>query len=103
MSEDKIEGTEDKQVLEDWFEGVAMKVSLIYIGAKAILDWAAANATEITPSEISRRSEICLAKMLSLQLYAFLKSKNNTSDANHLKTLSSLREVWKVGKICPRN
>ena len=27
-SEEKIEGTEDKQMLEDWFEGVSMKVSL---------------------------------------------------------------------------
>ena len=32
-SEDKVEGTEDKQVLQYLFEGVAMKVNLVYPGA----------------------------------------------------------------------
>ena len=76
-SEDKIEGTEDKQTLEDWFEGVSMKINLIYPGAKAILDWASSNSTEITASEIARRPDMTLATMLSLQLYVFLRVRLN--------------------------
>ena len=73
VSEDKIEGVEDKQTLEDWFENVATKVNLVYPGAKAILGWAASNATEITASEINSRGDSSLATMLSLQMYVFLK------------------------------
>ena len=63
-SEDKIEGTEDKQTLEDSFEGVAMNVNLVYPGAKAILDRAAESGSEITASEINRRGDSNLATML---------------------------------------
>ena len=97
-SEDKIEGVEDKQTLEDWFENVAMKVNLVYPGAKTILDWAASNAAEITASEINRRGDSTLATMLSLQMYVFLKCKTKATAANHLKTLSSERglEGWRI-------
>ena len=75
-----------------------MRVNLIYPGAKAILEWAAANATAITPSERWRRSETSLAIMLSLQLYVLLKCKTKLSAANHLKTLSSEKglEGWRM-------
>ena len=97
-SEDKIEGVEDKQTLEDWFENVAMKVNLVYPGAKSILDWAASSATEITASEINRRGDSTLATMLSLQMYVFLKCKTKATASNHLKTLSSERglEGWRI-------
>ena len=97
-SEDRIEGTEDKQTLKDCFEGVSMKIHLIYPGAKAILDWAAASSTEITASEIARRPDMSLATMLSLQFYVFLKCKTKLTAANNLKTLSSERglEGWRV-------
>ena len=84
-SEDKIEGTEDKQTLEDWFENVNMKVNFVYQGAKAILDWAASDGTEITASEINRRGDSTLATMLSLQMYVFLRCKTKATAANHLK------------------
>ena len=38
VSEDPIEGAEEKQVLEDWFEGVDMKVNLVYPGTQTLLD-----------------------------------------------------------------
>lgn len=88
-SEDKTEGTEDKQTLEDGFENVAMKVNLVYPGAKATLDRVANNGTEITASEINRRGDNTLATMLSLQMYVFLKCKTKMTTANHLKTLNS--------------
>ena len=61
-SEEKIEGTEDKQTLQDWFENVAMKVNLVYPGSKAILDRAAGNVTEIAQSEMNRRGDNVLGE-----------------------------------------
>ena len=97
-SEDKIEGTEDKQTLEDWFEGVDMNVNLVYPGAKAILDRTAESASKITASEISRRPDNTLATMLSLQMYVFLECKTKMTATNYLNTLSSERglEGWRI-------
>ena len=72
MSEEKIDGTESRQTLEDWFDDVAMKIHLVYPGAQAILEWAAQSTTEITSSEIERRRDIILATPLSLHLFVFL-------------------------------
>ena len=98
LSDEKIDGTESRQTLEDWFEDVAMKVNLVYPGSQAILDWAAQSTMEITPSEIARRADNMLATSLSLQMYVFLKCKTKASAANHLKTLSTERglEGWRI-------
>ena len=54
MSDERIDGTESRQTLEDWFDDVAMKMNLVYPGAQAILEWAAQSTTEITSAEIER-------------------------------------------------
>ena len=75
MSDERIDGTESRQTLEDWFDDVAMKINLVYPGAQAILDLAAQRRTDITSSEIERRRDNILATSLSLQLFVFLKCK----------------------------
>ena len=61
MSEEQLDGKDDKQTLEDWFSNVDMKVNLVYPGAKKVLDWAAAETEEITPTVVSRRPDAGMA------------------------------------------
>ena len=91
MSDERIDGTDTRQTLEDWFDDVAMKINLVHAGAQAILEWATQSTAKITSSKIERRRDSLLATSLFLQLLVFLKCKTKASAANHLKTLSSER------------
>ena len=75
-----------------------MKVDLIYPEAKAILDWAAESASEVTASKISRRPDNTFATMLSLQMYVFLQCKTKMKAANLPKTRSYEKglEGWRI-------
>ena len=75
-----------------------MKVNLIHPGTQSILEWAAAQPTEITFMGIASRHDSALATTISIQMYVFLRCKTKLAAANHMKPLSSDRglEAWRV-------
>ena len=96
--EDKLDGGEDKNTIEEWFSTVVMKVNLVYPGAQTIMEWAGTTTEEITQGEINRRHDNTLATTLSIQMYVFLKCKTKGMAANHLRPLRADQglEAWRV-------
>ena len=96
--EPKLDGSEDKLAIEDWFNSVLMKVNLVYPGAQAILEWAATQPQEITYHDISSRADAGLANTVGIQRFVYLRCKTKLTAANHLKPLNSDQglEAWRV-------
>lgn len=98
MSEEKLQGKEDKPALKDWFSNLAIKVICVYPGADQVLDWAATKTNEITPSAAAQRPDAMMACTLSMPLYVFLTCKTKPRAANHIKRINEERrlEAWRV-------
>ena len=69
--EPKLDGSEDKLVIEDWFNSVLMKVNLVYPGAQSLLEWAGTQPTEITYHDISKRANAGLANTVGIQMFVY--------------------------------
>ena len=101
MNKTVLDGTENMEVIDDWYTDMADDFEIVMPGSKIIMRTAEKSSEKCDNTWMMRQSNPSLTCALSRELYSVLKKKTGLKARNQMKTLSENEglEAWRMIRL----